>query len=88
MLDITTHAEEIFSKSPNLELKRLVLKFVFESIYLIEGKLSYKLKFPFNEFIDLCNWKNNVTKVVEPICCKENQGLQVKNNSNVQIGLK
>ena len=50
LLDIATQIEYIFEKSQNIELKRLLLKFVFEKLTLNEGKLNYKLKFPFNLF--------------------------------------
>ena len=52
LLDIATQAVYIFEKSSNVDLKRLLLKFVFENITLTEGEISYKLKFPFNEFVN------------------------------------
>ena len=52
LLDIATQAGYVFEKSNNLELKRLLLKFVFESLTLTEGKLTYQLRFPFNEFVN------------------------------------
>lgn len=34
----------------NLELKHLLLKFVFKEMILTEGELTYELNFPFSEF--------------------------------------
>ena len=40
----------MFAKSDNLELKHLLLKFVFKEMILTEGELTYELNFPFSEF--------------------------------------
>ena len=45
--------------------------------------LSYKLKFPFNKFVNSNILENNVTKSFEPINHEENQYIETKNNSNV-----
>ena len=78
LLDIATQASYIFEKSQNLELKRLLIKFVFDKLILTEGVLSYKLKFPFKMFVD----KNKKFELMKEL---ENQGLRGKNNKNLQI---
>ena len=67
LLDIATQAGYIFEKSSNMELKRLLLKFVFESLTLTEGKLTYKLRFPFNEFVNTTILKKKTTTSYEPM---------------------
>ena len=86
MLDIATQAGNIFDKSQNLELKRLLLKFVFESLTLTEGVLTYKLKFPFNEFVNSNILMAQAAKAYEPMQMVANQGLQGNDNENVQFG--
>ena len=86
LLDITTQAGYIFDKSQNLELKRMLLKFVFESLMLTEGVLSYKLKFPFNEFVNNNILMSQAAKAYEPNQIVANQGLQENDNENVQFG--
>lgn len=86
LLDIATQAGNIFEKSQNLELKRLLLKFVFESLTLTEGVLTYKLKFPFNEFVNTNILMAQAVKAYEPKQTLINQGLQGNNNENIQIG--
>ena len=86
LLDIATQIEYIFEKSQNIELKRLLLKFVFEKLTLNEGKLNYKLKFPFSEFVDNNILSEQVAKLHEPTQSLKNQGL-AKNFANpLQIG--
>ncbi len=60
-IDITTEVGQTFAKSDNLEMKRLLLKFVFENITLTEGEISYKLNFPFNEFTKTKILEKNTT---------------------------
>ncbi len=86
LLDIATQAGNIFEKSQNLELKRLLLKFVFESLTLTEGQLTYKLKFPFNEFVNTNILMAQAVKAYEPNQTLINQGIQGNNNENIQIG--
>lgn len=86
LLDIATQAGNIFDRSQNLELKRLLLKFVFESLTLTEGVLSYKLKFPFNEFVNSNILMARASKSIEPMQSLINQGLQTNDNEIMQIG--
>ena len=86
LLDIATQAGNIFEWSQNLDLKRLLLKFVFESLTLTEGVLSYKLKFPFNEFVNSNILMAQAAKAYEPKQMLINQGLTENDNENVQFG--
>ena len=86
LLDIATQAGNIFERSQNLDLKRLLLKFVFESLTLTEGVLSYKLKFPFNEFVNSNILMARAAQTYEPNQTLINQGLQGNDNENLQIG--
>ena len=86
LLDIATQAGNIFERSQNLDLKRLLLKFVFESLTLTEGVLSYKLKFPFNEFVNSNILMAQAAKAYEPKQTLINQGLTENDNENVQFG--
>lgn len=86
LLDIATQAGNIFERSQNLDLKRLLLKFVFESLTLTEGVLSYKLKFPFNEFVNSNILMAQAAKAYEPKQTHINQGLTENDNENVQFG--
>ncbi len=85
-MDIATQAGYIFEKSSNVDLKRLLLKFVFENITLTEGQISYKLRFPFNEFANLTTPKKNKPTSYEPTPSLINQSVLVNNNQNVQSG--
>lgn len=67
LLDIATQAGYFFEKSSNVDLKRLLLKFVFENITLTEGVISYKLRFPFNEFVNINTPKGNKVLPHEPL---------------------
>ena len=86
LLDIATQAGNIFERSQNLDLKRLLLKFVFESLTLTEGVLTYKLKFPFNEFVNSNILIAQAAKAYEPKQTLINQGLTENDNENVQFG--
>ena len=86
LLDIATQAGNIFERSQNLDLKRLLLKFVFESLTLTEGVLTYKLKFPFNEFVNSNILMAQAAKAYEPKQTLINQGLTENDNENVQFG--
>ena len=70
----------------NLELKRLLLKFVFESLTLTEGELTYKLRFPFNEFINSKILVTQASKSYEPMQPLAEQRLHGNDNENLQIG--
>ena len=83
---IATQAGNIFERSQNLDLKRLLLKFVFESLTLTEGVLSYKLKFPFNEFVNSNILMAQAAKAYEPKQTLINQGLTENDNENTQFG--
>lgn len=63
-----------------------MLKFVFESLTLTEGVLSYKLKFPFNEFVNSNILMTQAQKAYEPKQTHINQGLPENDNENVQFG--
>ncbi len=86
LLDIATEAGYIFEKSANVDLKRLLLKFVFENITLTEGKISYKLRFPFDEFVNLTTPRRNKQTPYEPTPSLINQGFKASHNENVQSG--
>lgn len=86
LLDIATQARNIFDRSQNLELKRLLLKFVFESLTLTEGTLTYKLKFPFEMFVDNNILRAKAAKSYEPMQTLEKQGIQANDNENLQMG--
>ncbi|MFR8207310.1 MAG: recombinase family protein [Alphaproteobacteria bacterium] len=86
LLDIATQAGYIFEKSSNVDLKRLLLKFVFENITLTEGQISYKLRFPFNEFANLTTPKKNKPTSYEPTPNLINLSVRANNNQNVQSG--
>lgn len=85
-MDIATQARNIFDRSQNLELKRLLLKFVFESLTLTEGTLTYKLKFPFEMFVDNNILRAKAAKSYEPMQILEKQGIQANDNENLQMG--
>lgn len=88
LLDIATQAGYFFEKSSNVDLKRLLLKFVFENITLTEGVISYKLRFPFNEFANINTPKGNKVLPHEPLQTLAEQGVQANDNEKVQIGYK
>ena len=86
LLDITTEVGQTFAKSDNLEIKRLLLKFVFENITLTEGEISYKLNFPFNEFTKTKILEKNITELHEQTQILVNQDLQANYNQQLQFG--
>ena len=86
LLDIATQARNIFDRSQNLELKRLLLKFVFESLTLTAGTLTYKLKFPFEMFVDNNILRAKAAKSYEPMQTLEKQAIQANDNENLQMG--
>lgn len=68
LMEIAKSAATIFKTSHNVEKKRLLLSFLFDRLELNEGRIGYKLRYPFNEF-------QNTEKVCEPA---ENQGFAGK----------
>ena len=60
--------------------KQLALK-----ITLTEGVISYKLRFPFNEFVNINNPKGNKVLPHEPMQTVAEQGLQANDNENIQM---
>ena len=59
---------------------------MFENITLTEGQISYKLRFPFDEFVNLTISKRNKPTPYEPMPSLINQGFQANHNGNVQSG--
>ncbi|MBQ8677538.1 MAG: hypothetical protein IJ529_03615 [Alphaproteobacteria bacterium] len=86
LLDIATQVGYVFEKSSNVDLKRLLLKFVFENITLTEGVISYKLRFPFNEFVKVTNPDDNKPLPYEPLESLEGIGVEANDNENIQSG--
>ena len=86
LLDIATQAGYFFEKSSNVDLKRLLLKFVFENITLTEGVISYKLRFPFNDFMFVPNPDNNKPMPFEPMESLADKGFEANDNEKVQSG--
>ena len=67
-------------------MKRLLLKFVFEKITLTEGVIGYKLRFPFNEFVNTNTPKGNKVLPHELAESLKNQGLAKISASPIQAG--
>lgn len=86
LLDIATQAGYVFERSSNVDLKRLLLKFVFENITLTEGVISYKLRFPFNEFVKVTNPDDNKPLPYEPMESLADKGVEANDNENIQSG--
>ena len=61
-------------------------KFVFESLILTEGILSYKLKFPFNEFVNSNILMARASKLLAPQIFDKKQEVTLKNATSLQIG--
>lgn len=92
LFDIATDAGYLFAKSSELELKRFLLKFVFKELWLTEGKLTYKLNFPFSEFetTHLKKIKTNLAKPTNPLdikglCGISNQTAENDNQNSVEL---
>lgn len=49
LFEIAAASGELFAKSKDIEQKRLLLRFIFESLNIKEGTIHYKLNFPFSE---------------------------------------
>jgi hypothetical protein len=69
-MEIARSAATIFKLSDNVEKKRLFLSFLFDRLELNEGRIGYKLRYPFNEF-------QNAAQVCEPA---ENKGFEAEND--------
>ena len=69
LMEIAKSAASIFRLSDNVEKKRLLLSFLFDRLELNEGRIGYKLRYPFNEF-------QTAAEVCEPA---ENQGIAGEN---------
>lgn len=88
LLDIATEAGYLFSHSRNIELKRFLLRFVFKNLWLTEGKLTYALNFPFNEF-ETIRFKKNGSTALEQSEAKQDNALRgfdskIVGNDNTQ----
>lgn len=59
---------------------------IFENITLTEGVISYKLRFSFNEFVNINTPKGNKVLPHEPLQTLAEQGVQANDNENVQFG--
>lgn len=58
LLAIAQNAWDIFDLSKNIELKRILLKMLFRTLEIKEGKLGYALAFPFSEMQNLSTFPN------------------------------
>ena len=83
MIDIAKDAGSAFTRS-SAELKRYLLKFVFKSITLTEGKLTYELNFPF-ELFEATNIKRIEKTASELVKGLENKGIEAKCNKKEEI---
>lgn len=53
LIDIANNSWDIFLKSPDINLKRNLIKFVFRTLEINEGKLGYALAFPYDKLSNL-----------------------------------
>lgn len=58
LFDIASQSGYLFEHSKDIETKRLLMRFVFDKLYLDKGVIHYKLRFPFSEFITFANSNN------------------------------
>lgn len=75
LINLASQAGKVFAKSDNLELKHLLLKFVFKEMILTEGELTYELNFPFSEF-EKAYFYEKRSKFLQGSQNEENQGLE------------
>lgn len=75
LINLASQAGKVFAKSDNLELKHLLLKFVFKEMILTEGELTYELNFPFSEF-EKAYFYEKRNKFLQGSQNKENQDLE------------
>ena len=55
-------------------------------VTLTEGVISYKLRFPFNEFIKVTNPDDNKPLPYEPMESLADKGVEANDNENIQSG--
>ena len=75
LINLASQAGRVFAKSDNLELKHLLLKFVFKEMILTEGELTYELNFPFSEF-EKAYFYEKRSKFLQGSQHEENQDLE------------
>ena len=51
LFEIASAAGDLFIHSQDINQKRLLLRFIFESLQIKEGTIHYKLNFPFSEMV-------------------------------------
>ncbi len=49
LFEIASASKELFHRSKDINQKRLLMRFIFESLQIKEGTIYYKLNFPFSE---------------------------------------
>lgn len=49
LFEIASRSGDLFERSNNIETKQMLMRFVFDKLYLHEGSVHYKLRFPFSE---------------------------------------
>ena len=49
LFEIASASKELFHKSKDISQKRLLMRFIFESLQIKEGTIYYKLNFPFSK---------------------------------------
>lgn len=67
LFEIASASKELFHKSKDINQKRLLMRFIFESLQLKEGTIYYKLNFPFSNIELNSNTKGNHS---EPLSAK------------------
>lgn len=75
LINLASQAGRVFAKSDHLELKHLLLKFVFKEMILTEGELTYELNFPFSEF-EKAYFYEKRSRFLQGSQNEENQGLE------------
>ena len=59
LFEIAAAAGDLFNRSKDIDQKRLLMSFIFESLQIKEGAIYYKLNFPFSEMEDSANSGRN-----------------------------
>lgn len=59
LFEIASAAGDLFIHSQDINQKRLLLRFIFESLQIKEGTIHYKLNFPFSEMEKNSNSSGN-----------------------------
>ena len=73
------------------DMSSCCLKLIFvrnRKVTLTEGKISYKLRFPFNEFMNVTNPDDDKPLPYEPMESLANKGIEANDNENIQFGYK